>query len=66
VIASRSRAIDDPAQDSLQPVDGGRKAACVHIVEIRLVLKVRDGYFEIFEFEHTVMLSNICSIVKHS
>ena len=58
--------MDDPAQYSLQPVDGGRKAARVDIVEVRLALKVRNGYLEIFEFMHTVILSNICSIVKHS
>ena len=58
--------MNDSAQDSLQSIDGGRKPARIDVVEVRLVLKVRDGDLEIFEFGHIVILSNICSIVKHS
>ena len=58
--------MNHPAQDSLESIDGGRKPSGVDIVEVRLVFKLRNSDFEIFEFEHTVILSNICSIVKHS
>jgi len=58
--------MDDPAQDSLESIDGGRKPSRVDKVEVRLVFKLRNGDLQIFEFEHTVILSNICSIVKHS
>ena len=58
--------MDDPAQYSLQPIDDGREPRGIYEVEVTVGLQLGGSRLEIFEFEHTVILSNICSIVKHS
>ena len=58
--------MNDPTQDSLQSVDDRRKPRGIYEVEVGVGLQLGGGRLEIFEFEHTVILSNICSIVKHS